>query len=62
MTRLRRKLIARSSVNISSGTYDLVKNERGLTFENRGKIRAKGKGDLAMWFVRAELDRADNGE
>ncbi len=38
-------------VNISEATYALVKDEPGLTFTPRGKVQAKGKGELAMWFV-----------
>ncbi|MBK9196708.1 MAG: hypothetical protein IPO17_17345 [Flavobacteriales bacterium] len=33
-------------VNISEATYELVKNEPGLTFTSRGKVQAKGKGQL----------------
>lgn len=37
-------------INISSSTYKLVKND----FEclSRGKIHAKGKGELEMYFVK----------
>ena len=38
-------------VNISSGTYELVKDEPGLVFIPRGQVEAKGKGTLDMWFV-----------
>jgi class 3 adenylate cyclase len=38
-------------VNISQSTYDLVKDDPSLTFEHRGKIEAKGKGELDMFFV-----------
>jgi class 3 adenylate cyclase len=38
-------------VNISQDTYQLVKDEKEFAFEYRGKINAKGKGDLAMYFV-----------
>ncbi len=38
-------------VNISQDTYTLVQYEPDLTFEYRGKIEAKGKGALAMYFV-----------
>ncbi|PTX62152.1 class 3 adenylate cyclase [Kordia periserrulae] len=38
-------------VNISHHTYELVKNEADLSFEYRGKITAKGKGELKMYFV-----------
>lgn len=38
-------------VNISQATYDLLKCDKDLTFESRGKIGAKGKGDIDMYFV-----------
>jgi len=38
-------------VNISQSTYDLLKNDSQFTFEPRGKIEAKGKGEIEMWFV-----------
>jgi len=41
-------------VNISEATYALVKDERGLTFTPRGKVQAKGKGEMEMYFVRSE--------
>ncbi|MBL7938327.1 MAG: hypothetical protein JNL43_03115 [Flavobacteriales bacterium] len=39
-------------VNISEATYELVKKETGLTFTSRGKVQAKGKGEMEMYFVR----------
>jgi class 3 adenylate cyclase len=38
-------------VNISEATYELVKNVPGLTFTPRGKVQAKGKGEMEMFFV-----------
>jgi class 3 adenylate cyclase len=38
-------------VNISQTTYDIIKNDPTFTFINRGKIEAKGKGSISMWFV-----------
>lgn len=38
-------------VNISEATYRLVKDEQGLAFTPRGRVQAKGKGELEMWFV-----------
>jgi len=38
-------------VNISESTYALVRNEPGLTFTSRGKVQAKGKGEMEMYFV-----------
>lgn len=37
-------------INISSSTYELVKND--FTCLSRGKIFAKGKGELEMYFVK----------
>ncbi len=39
-------------VNISESTYALVKDTPGLSFTPRGKIQAKGKGEMEMFFVR----------
>ncbi len=38
-------------VNISESTYALVKDEPGLMFTPRGKVQAKGKGEMEMFFV-----------
>ncbi|CAN0504735.1 unnamed protein product, partial [Laminaria digitata] len=38
-------------VNISQATYEILKSEPQFTFESRGKIEAKGKGTLNMYFV-----------
>ncbi len=38
-------------VNISESTYTLVKDEPGLMFTPRGKVQAKGKGEMEMYFV-----------
>ena len=38
-------------VNISEATYALVKDEPGLTYAPRGKVQAKGKGKMEMYFV-----------
>lgn len=38
-------------VNISQATYELLKSETGLVFEHRGRIEAKGKGEIEMYFV-----------
>ena len=38
-------------VNISKSAYDAIRDEAGYVFESRGKIKAKGKGDIEMWFV-----------
>ncbi|MBP6697333.1 MAG: tetratricopeptide repeat protein [Flavobacteriales bacterium] len=41
-------------VNISEATYALVKDEPGLTFTSRGKVQAKGKGGMEMYFVASD--------
>lgn len=41
-------------VNISQSTYDLLKENPNFTFESRGKIEVKGKGELEMYFVEQE--------
>ena len=38
-------------VNISKQTFELIKDDKQFTFEKRGKIRAKGKGEIEMYFV-----------
>ncbi len=38
-------------VNISESTYALLKDQPGLSFAPRGKVQAKGKGELEMYFV-----------
>jgi adenylate cyclase len=38
-------------VNISQTTYELLKDDADFTFESRGKIEAKGKGEVEMYFV-----------
>lgn len=38
-------------VNISQATYEILKDESCFHFEYRGKVQAKGKGKIDMWFV-----------
>jgi adenylate cyclase len=38
-------------VNISESTYELLKEDTHFSFESRGKIEAKGKGEIEMYFV-----------
>lgn len=38
-------------VNISQATYELLKEDPQLSFESRGKVQAKGKGEIEMYFV-----------
>lgn len=40
-----------AKVNISHDTYELLKDDPQFSFESRGKIKAKGKGEIEMWFV-----------
>lgn len=40
-------------VNISESTYVLIKDDDDFSFESRGKIEAKGKGEMDMYFVSA---------
>ena len=39
-------------VNISQSTYEFLKDDSDFTFESRGKIEAKGKGEIEMYFVK----------
>src|SRR5690554_2692839 len=38
-------------VNISKATYELLKEDPDFVFDSRGKINAKGKGEIEMYFV-----------
>jgi class 3 adenylate cyclase len=38
-------------VNISQFTYKLLKYDSDFAFENRERIKVKGKGEIEMWFV-----------
>ncbi len=38
-------------VNVSETVYNRVKDDSSYTFTNRGKIEAKGVGEVQMWFV-----------
>lgn len=38
-------------VNISEATYELVKDNAEFSFTARGKVQAKGKGEMEMYFV-----------
>lgn len=42
---------ASGQVNISDGTYQKIKDQADLAFTARGKVLAKGKGELEMYFV-----------
>ena len=43
-------------VNISGATYELIKDEFRCTY--RGKVDAKNKGDVDMYFVEAYVGDA----
>jgi class 3 adenylate cyclase/TPR repeat protein len=38
-------------VNISQSSFDLLKDNPEFSFQSRGKIKAKGKGEMEMYFV-----------
>lgn len=38
-------------VNISQQTYNFIKDDKEFKFVSRGKIQAKGKGEVEMYFV-----------
>jgi adenylate cyclase len=38
-------------VNVSQSTYESLKDDNQFKFESRGKIEAKGKGEMEMYFV-----------
>ncbi len=44
-------------INISKATYELISEE--FECEHRGKILAKGKGEIDMWFVKNALQMAN---
>ncbi len=41
------------SINISQSVYDKLKDNPQYRFENRGKIEAKGKGQIEMYFLKS---------
>lgn len=45
-------------VNISEATYELVKDTPGLVFTPRGRVKAKGKGEMEMYFVERSAEVA----
>ncbi len=42
-------------VNVSQSTYDILKDEPAFSFESRGKIAAKGKGEIDMYFASKKI-------
>ena len=45
-------------VNISAATYERVRREPDLRFIPRGKVQAKGKGEMEMFFVESAAGQA----
>lgn len=43
-------------VNISQATYELLRDDPQFAFEYRGKVEAKGKGEIEMYFVQLSMD------
>ena len=43
-------------VNVSQETYEMLQSKNSFKFENRGKIEAKGKGEIQMYFVEHSMD------
>lgn len=43
-------------VNISQATFELLKDDPDFAFESRGKIEAKGKGEMEMYFVSGKTE------
>ncbi|MEA3495971.1 MAG: adenylate/guanylate cyclase domain-containing protein [Bacteroidota bacterium] len=39
-------------INVSEATFNLLKND--FKFINRGKIEAKGKGEINMFFAKED--------
>ena len=50
-----------AKVNISQDTYKLLKDDPDFSFESRGKIEAKGKGEIEMYFVTMNWMKKKNG-
>jgi class 3 adenylate cyclase len=40
-----------NKVNISQATHEMLKDDPDFSFESRGKVEAKGKGEMEMYFV-----------
>jgi class 3 adenylate cyclase len=38
-------------VNVSQSTYEMLKDDPDFRFESRGKVEAKGKGEIEMYFA-----------
>jgi class 3 adenylate cyclase len=49
-------------VNISRRTYEAIKDDKDISFERRGNVAVKGKGEMEMWYVfRKTEDTTSNG-
>lgn len=44
-------------VNISQATYEVLKSDSQFAFESRGKIEAKGKGEMEMYFAKLKKEK-----
>ncbi|HPH82595.1 MAG TPA: adenylate/guanylate cyclase domain-containing protein [Flavobacteriales bacterium] len=42
-------------VNISETTYQILKDDSTFVFEPRGKVQAKGKGEIDMYYVKKAI-------
>ncbi len=49
-------------VNISETLYDLIKDDDTFSFEYRGHIHAKGKGEIKMYFVEKNIPLSTNSK
>ena len=49
-------------VNISQDTYELLKDHNEFSFEPRGKIEAKNKGEIEMYFVERKSASSFNSQ
>ena len=49
-------------VNISEATFNLLKDEPGLSFSPRGRVAVKSKGEMAMFFAHRKDGTARTGE
>lgn len=46
---------AAGKVNVSQSTYAMLKDNGDFTFSYRGKVAAKGKGELETYFVEGRI-------
>lgn len=50
-------------VNISGTTYALISRQEKFEFQHRGKVEAKGKGEMDMYFVhQTQTERSNSSE